>query len=92
MYFDLSSMKRESIRLIIDLCLAVVIGAALFSVLVFVLVRRMLVVPLRDVTRRVEQIEPGKELVPMPDFQSPEMTDLARAIEKACRAQGRVIP
>jgi hypothetical protein len=92
MYFDLSSMKRESIRLIIDLCLVVVIGSALFSLLVFVFVRRMLVVPLRDVTRRVEQIEPGKELGPMPDFHSPEMTDLARAIEKACRAHGSAIP
>ena len=47
---------------------------------------------MRDVTRRVEQIEPGKELVPMPDFQSLEMTDLARAIEKACRMHGTSIP
>ena len=56
MRFDLSPMKRESIRLIIDLVLAVLIGSAAFSLVVYVLIRRMLLKPLHEVTHRVEEI------------------------------------
>lgn len=88
MHFDLSSMRRESIRLIIDLILAVVIGSAVFSGIVYLLIRRSLVQPLRDVTRTIEQIEAGSDPVHMPEFETREMSALAHAIERACRAHG----
>jgi len=45
MEFDLSNMKRESISLIIDLMLAVVFGSLCFSIAVYILIRKFLVVP-----------------------------------------------
>jgi hypothetical protein len=86
MYFDLSPMKRESVQLIIDLVLAVVIGSMLFSVLVFWLVHVSLVVPLRHATEVIERHDPQTEIVQMPAFRSREMSELAGAVEAACRA------
>ena len=50
MHFDLSPMKRESVRLIIDLVLAVLLGSAVFSLGVFWLIRSSLLEPLHEVT------------------------------------------
>lgn len=86
MYFDLSPMKRESVRLIIDLVLAVAVGSVLFSVLVFWLVHVSLVLPLRHATHVIERHDPQTEIVAMPDFRSREMAELAAAVESACRA------
>jgi hypothetical protein len=86
MYFDLSPMKRESIRLIIDLVLAVVIGSAIFSVIVFLLVRRSLVVPLRELTEIIERRYPDEGAVGMPEFKTLEMQELVTAVERACSA------
>jgi hypothetical protein len=86
MEFDLSSMRRESIRLIIDLVLAVIAGSAVFSLVVFLTVRRSLVVPLREFTETIEQRHPEGHAVPMPAFDSLEMRDLASAVERACAA------
>lgn len=88
MHFDLSSMKRESMRLIFDLILAVVLGSAVFSAIVYLLIRRSLVQPLLDVTRTIEKIERGAGPVHMPEFETREMSALAGAIERACRAHG----
>ena len=85
MYFDLSPMKRESVRLIIDLVLAVVAGSVAFSVLVFWLVRQYLVVPLRHTTEVLMSYDGTSGAVTMPEFGSSEMRELAQAVETACR-------
>jgi len=91
MHFDLSPMKRESVHLIIDLILAVVLGSALFSAVVYVLIRRSLVEPLKLVTRTVEEIAESRVPASMPEFKTREMSGLADAIARACRAHGASI-
>ena len=88
MHFDLSPMKRESVRLIIDLILAVVLGSALFSAVVYVLIRRSLVEPLKEVTRTIEGIADSELPACMPEFETREMSALADAVARACRAHG----
>jgi methyl-accepting chemotaxis protein len=88
MHFDLSPMKRESVRLIIDLILAVVLGSALFSAVVYVLIRRSLVEPLKEVTRTIEGIADSELPSSMPEFETREMAALADAVARACRAHG----
>ncbi len=87
MHFDLTPMRRESVRLIIDLVLGVLLGSAVFSAVVYLLIRRALVQPLREVTRSIERIE-ASEAVELPEFETREMSALANAIERACRAHG----
>jgi methyl-accepting chemotaxis protein len=87
MHFDLSPMKRESIRLIIDLVLAVALGASAFSLIIFLLFRRALVRPVRELTRCVDRIGAGDSSVRMPHFTSREMGELASAIEQACHSR-----
>jgi hypothetical protein len=83
MQFDLSPMKRESLRLIFDLTLAVLIGSALFSAAVFVLVRNSVVQPLREVTRQVERFAEGQRLDRLPQFESREIGSLLDALDRA---------
>lgn len=85
MHFDLSSMKRESVRLIIDLMIAVVLGSLAFSLAVFFLIRRLLIEPLHEVTRRVEQFADGKPVGEPPEYQTLELESLATALERARR-------
>jgi hypothetical protein len=85
MHFDLSPMKRESLRLVFDLVLAVALGAAVFSAVIFLLFRRALVLPLRALTRRVEMLAAGAPPGEPPRFESREMNDLAQAIERLAR-------
>jgi hypothetical protein len=87
MHFDLSPMKRESIRLIIDLVLAVLVGSAVFSLAVFLLVRRTLLQPLHEVTHRVLAFAEGREPGPAPDFETREMASLFDALDRARRAR-----
>jgi methyl-accepting chemotaxis protein len=87
MRFDLSPMKRESIRLIIDLVLAVLIGSAAFSLVVFVLIRRMLLQPLHEVTHRVEAFAEGREPGPLPEFETRELATLMNALDRARRVK-----
>ena len=84
MYFDLSPMRRESVRLIVDLVVAVVLGAALFSAVVYLLIRRALVNPLRDVTRRIEDLAEGRVPGSLREFETREMAALAVAVERVC--------
>jgi len=84
MEFDLSGMKRESVRLIIDLVLAVVVGSTIFSLVVFFLIRFSLLRPLDELRRRVELLGDGQGPVRMPRFGTSEMTELVAALEKAC--------
>lgn len=86
MEFDLTPMKRESVRLIIDLVLAVVLGSLIFSAAVFLVVRRSLVIPLRELTETIERRHPEKDDLGMPSFGTSEMRDLVSAVERACRA------
>ena len=86
MRFDLSPMKRESVRLIIDLVVAVILGSGVFSAVVFLIVRHSLLVPLRNVTKTIDALQPEAEPVHMPEFESREMSELADAVVKACRA------
>lgn len=81
MRFDLSPMKRESIRLIVDLALAVFFGSIAFSTAVWFLLRRAVIEPLREVTRGVEKIAAG-EAPSLPPFQSRELASLAAALER----------
>jgi hypothetical protein len=90
MHFDLAPMKRESIRLIVDLVLAVMLGSAAFSAAVYWLIRRNLLQPLHEVTRRVETFADGRELGPAPDFESRELQHLMDALDRARRAKAGV--
>jgi hypothetical protein len=83
MHFDLSPMKRESMRLIIDLVFAVMLGSAAFSAAVYLLIRRSLLQPLHEVTRRVETFAAGRELGPTPAFESRELQTLMDALDRA---------
>lgn len=85
MHFDLSPMKRESVRLIVDLVVAVSVGALVFSLVIFVLFRRAFVQPLRELTRRVERRGAGDPDVAWPRFESREMSELAAAIDRLVR-------
>ena len=90
MEFDLSPMKRRSIRLITDLVLAVGIGSVAFSAMIFVLIRRTLLLPIKSVTERIGEIADGaesEEKAKMPDFQSAEMQALASEVERACEVR-----
>lgn len=87
MHFDLSPMKRESLRLIFDLMLAVVIGSLLFSIAVFVLVRNAVVQPLREVTRQVERFAEGERLERLPSYESAELSSLLDALDRARQAK-----
>jgi hypothetical protein len=86
MRFDLSPMKRESVRLIIDLVVAVMLGSAVFSAVVFLIVRHSLLVPLRNVTQAIGSLQPESDPVRLPEFESREMSELADAVTKACHA------
>ena len=87
MHFDLSPMKRESVRLIIDLTLTVVLGSALFSIAVFFLIRVTLVEPLQKLEGIVEAIGRGGEMPEGVHFRTQEIERLARSVERACRAR-----
>ena len=87
MRFDLAPMKRESIRLIIDLVLAVLLGSAAFSLVVFGLIRRTLLQPLHEVTHRVEAFAEGREPGPPPEFETRELVSLMDALDRARRVR-----
>jgi methyl-accepting chemotaxis protein len=80
--FDLSNMKRDSVRLIIDLVVAIVIGATVFSLVIFVLFRRALLVPLHELAQSIDRMASGDADAAMPRFESREMTELAASIER----------
>ena len=86
MEFDLAPMKRESVRLIIDLVLAVVLGSLVFSAVVFVLVRQSVVVPLRELVKTIDRRHPSHPDVEAPEFETLEMRELVDAVERACAA------
>jgi hypothetical protein len=90
MEFDLSPMKRRSVRLITDLVLAVAIGSLAFSAMIFLLIRRTLLQPIRSVTQLISDIADGEGtggLIQMPEFASAEMETLAREVERACKVR-----
>jgi methyl-accepting chemotaxis protein len=98
MEFDLSPMKRRSIRLITDLVLAVTIGSVVFSVMIFLMIRRALFLPIEEMTRHIGEIADGRTeatadgqpmdlSVKMPEFASAEMRALAHEVDRACRVQ-----
>lgn len=80
--FDLSPMKRESLRLVLDVVLAVGFGATLFAALVFAFVRRAFVLPLRRLAAAAERLAAGSADGALPDFESPEMARIAGALER----------
>ena len=87
MEFDLSPMKRSSIRLITDLVLAVAIGSLAFSAVIFLLVRRTLLLPIQSVTERIGEIADANDLgekVTLPTYTTSEMMALAHEVERAC--------
>jgi hypothetical protein len=86
MEFDLAPMKRESVRLIIDLVLAVALGSLVFSLVVFLLVRQSVVVPLREFVRTIDRRHPNRPDVAAPEFETAEMRSLVDAVERACAA------
>jgi hypothetical protein len=91
MDFDLSPMKRRSIRLITDLVLATTLGSLAFSAVIFLLIRRALLLPIRSVTERIGELadDPaGGAGITMPEFASAEMEALASEVRRACEARG----
>jgi hypothetical protein len=87
MHFDLSPMKRASVRLIIDLVLLVALGSMAFSVVAFWLIHSSLVQPIRRATKRIEDFDAEGEPLEMPEFATVEMSALAEAVERACRSR-----
>ncbi len=87
MHFDLSPLKRDSVRLIIDLIVAVCGGSAAFSAAVWWFVRRGLVDPLRDITRQIERMADSGQPADLPVCESHEMASLTSAIVRACHAR-----
>ena len=55
MQHDIANLKRDSVRLIIDLLIAGGIGAAGFSFAIFLLVRGGLLRPMRHITDELER-------------------------------------
>jgi HAMP domain-containing protein len=80
LHFDLSPMKRESLRLVLDVVLAVAFGATVFAAIVFLFVRRAFVVPLRTLASAAERVAAGSADAGLPAFESPELAQLAQAI------------
>ncbi|MFQ5698753.1 MAG: hypothetical protein ACE5IL_10780 [Myxococcota bacterium] len=87
MHFDLSPMKRASIRLIIDLTLAVIGGSLVFSTVLFLLIRHGLIEPLEELARAIERVEETADPDAIPRFRTREVTRLAEAFRRACRAR-----
>jgi hypothetical protein len=87
--FDLSPMKRESVRLIIDLILAVIVGSAIFSTVVFLIVRHAILIPLRKMAEALQRFHSSGEAEAMPKFHSREMADLGNAVERTYRRDSR---
>jgi len=83
MHFDLSPMKRESVRLIIDLMIAVLLGSLVFSCAVFFLIRRLMIEPLREVTERVERFADGQPIGERARYETEELEALSDALERA---------
>ena len=83
MHFDLSPMKRESVRLIIDLMIAVLLGSLVFSCAVFFLIRRLMIEPLREMTKRVERFADGQPIGEHRTYETEELDALADALERA---------
>lgn len=82
LHFDLSPMKRESLRLVLDVVLAVAFGATVFAGIVFLFVRRAFVLPLRTLAGAAERIASGSLDTGLPRFESPELARLAQAISR----------
>jgi methyl-accepting chemotaxis protein len=78
--FDLSSMKRDSLRLVLDVVLLVAVGATAFGAIVFAFVRRAFVLPLRELARLGERMGAGEDVEHLPSFESLEMAQLASAL------------
>lgn len=90
--FDLSPMKRESLRLVFDLVVAIVLGATLFGAVVFWFVRRAFVLPLRELTRAVLRRAAGDPDPRLPRFESLELQELAQAVARLPSPQERAAP
>jgi hypothetical protein len=78
-------MKRESLRLIQDLVVAVLVGSGAFSLAVFLLIRNALLRPLHEVTERVERFAEGRDVGPLPSYESHELASLMDALDRARR-------
>lgn len=83
--FDLAPMKRESLRVVYDVVLAVAFGSIAFGVVVFFFVRSAFVLPLRALTRSVDRMAAGEMDAAFPDFESREMTELAEGIGRIAK-------
>ena len=81
MLFDLSPLKRDSVRLIIDLVVATALGAAAFSIAVFLLLRQSLLAPLREIEEHARALANGEDPAPLPTYQTLEVAALAKAID-----------
>lgn len=89
MRFDLTPMKRDSIRIIIDLVIAVLVGSLLFSLGIFFLVRNSILRPLRTLNDEILRRESSEEPMDLPRFRSREMLELTTTIDHLCRASLR---
>jgi hypothetical protein len=90
MEFDLSPMKRRSIRLITDLVITVALGSLVFSAVIFLLIRRTLLEPIRSVTTLIGEIADGGDIragFKKLEFDTAEMEALTREVERACESR-----
>ncbi len=79
---DLTSLRRDSVRLIIDLLIAVGVGAAVFSLAIFVLVRGGLLRPMRHITDELERVAMHGGDPDLPPASSRELAAFRRAASR----------
>lgn len=85
MQHDIAMMKRDSVRLIIDLLIAVLVGSAIFSAGIFVLIRGGLLRPMRHITDELERVAKHGGEPDLPPASSRELAAFRQAASRLSR-------
>ncbi len=80
--YDIAVLKRDSVRLIIDLLIAVVVASAAFSGVIFVLVRGGLLRPMRHITDELERVAMHGGEPDLPPASSRELAAFRKAASR----------
>ena len=84
MQHDIANMKRDSVRLIIDLLIAIGISSVGFSIAIFLLVRRGLLRPMRHITDELERAAKDGGDPNLPPASSRELAAFRDAAGRLC--------
>lgn len=85
MKHDIAMLKRDSVRLIIDLLVAVVVGSAVFSAGIFLLIRGGLLRPMRRITDELERVAKQGGEPDLPPASSRELAAFRQAASRLSR-------